>query len=157
MMTKIQEFFFTQEGLDNLKQELEDLTGPARVELAKRLRIAIQQGDLSENADYTKAKEDQAFLEGRIQEIQIMVSSAILIEAGDNKGTIGVGSTLTIKEKGLDPIEYFMVGAQEADPRNGRISNESPIGKALLGHSVGDLVDVETPGGTIVFEIIKVK
>lgn len=157
MMTKKQEFFFTQEGLDNLGKELQDLKGSARVELAKRLRVAIQQGDLSENADYSKAKEDQAFLEGRIQEIQIMLSSAVLIEEGENKGLIGVGSTLTIQEKGRDPIEYFMVGAQEADPRNGRISNESPIGKALLGHAVGDLVDVETPGGTIVFEIIKVK
>jgi len=157
MMTKKQEFFFTQEGLDNLKQELEELKGPARVELAKRLRIAIQQGDLSENADYSKAKEDQAFLEGRIQEIQIMINSAVLIEEGENKGIIGVGSTITIQEKDQDAIEYFMVGAQEADPRNGRISNESPIGKALLGHTVGDLVDVETPGGTIVFEIIKVK
>ena len=156
-MTKKQEFFFTQEGLENLEKELEELKGPARVELAKRLRIAIQQGDLSENADYTKAKEDQAFLEGRIQEIQIMLGSAVLIEEVENTGIIGVGSTITIQEKGRDAIEYFMVGAQEADPRNGRISNESPIGKALLGHTTGDLVDVETPGGTIVFEIIKVK
>ena len=156
-MTKKQEFFFTHEGLDKLKKELEELKGPARVDLAKRLRVAIQQGDLSENADYTKAKEDQAFLEGRIQEIQIMLGSAVIIEEGENKGIIGVGSTLTIQEKGRDPIEYFMVGAQEADPRNGRISNESPIGSALLGHSAGDLVDVETPGGTIVFEIMKVK
>ena len=157
MMTKKQEFFFTQEGLDKLEKEFEELKGPARVELAKRLRVAIQQGDLSENADYTKAKEDQAFLEGRIQEIQIMLSNAVIIEEGENKGIIGVGSTITIQEKGRDATEYFMVGAQEADPRNGRISNESPIGKALLGHTKGDLVDVETPGGTIVFEIIKVK
>lgn len=156
MMAKKQEFFFTQEGLEKIKKELEELKGPARTELAKRLRVAIQQGDLSENADYSKAKEDQAFLEGRIQEIQIMLSNAVLIEGGESKGVIGVGSTITIQEKGRDPIDYFMVGAQEADPRNGRISNESPIGKALLGHAAGDSVDVETPGGTIVFEILKV-
>jgi len=156
-MAKKQEFFLTKEGIEKLKVELVDLKGPQRVDLAKRLRVAIQQGDLSENADYSKAKEDQSFLEGRIQEIEIMLNNAVIIEGGESAGVISVGSTITIQEKGREAIEYFMVGAQEADPRNGRISNESPIGKALIGHAVGEKVEVETPGGVILFEILKIQ
>ena len=157
-MSNPQEFFLTQEGIDKLKEELEELKGPQRSELAKRLRVAIQQGDLSENADYSKAKEDQAFLEGRIQEIEIMLRNAVVIEAqGKADGVITLGSHITIKENGRKAIEYFMVGAKEADPRNGKISNESPIGKALMGRKVGEKVEVQTPGGTIEFKIAKVE
>ncbi len=155
-MSNPQEFHLTQAGIDKLKKEVEELKGPKRSELAQRLRTAIQQGDLSENADYIKAKEDQAFLEGRIQEIDIMLSRAVLIEGKVNSGVIDIGSTMTVQEKGRDPMAYFMVGPQEADPRNGKISHESPIGKALLGHAEGDSVDVETPGGTITYKIVKV-
>lgn len=156
-MTPAPEYFLTEEGITKLKAELEELTGPRRVELAQRLRTAIQQGDLSENADYHKAKEDQAFLEGRIQEIRALLGSAVVIESGSSGGVIGVGSTVVLREKGREPTKYFLVGAQEADPRNGKISNESPIGKALLGHKAGEKVEAQTPAGTLNFEIVSVE
>lgn len=157
-MSKAQEFFLTEEGIAKLQVELEELKGPQRIELSKRLRVAIQQGDLSENADYTKAKEDQGFLEGRIQEIEIMLRNPVIIsEENSVDGKVTLGSKITIEEKGQEPVTYFMVGATEADPRNGRISNESPIGKALLGHSAGDQVEVETPAGTLSLKISKVE
>lgn len=157
-MATNQEYYLTQEGVQNLRVELEELTGPRRTELAQRLRAAIQQGDLSENADYHKAKEDQAFLEGRIQEVQALLSNAVIIsEKVSSGGVIRVGSKFVVKEKGREPVKYFLVGAQEADPRNGKISNESPIGRALLGHSAGETVNAQTPGGTLTFEIVSVE
>ena len=114
-------------------------------------------GDLSENADYHKAKEDQAFLEGRIQELEFLVGRAIVIEEGPKGDTVTIGSHVTIQEGKEAPETYHMVGPKEADPRNGRISYESPIGKALRDHKVGDLVDVETPAGKIKFKILKIE
>jgi transcription elongation factor GreA len=149
--------YLTQEGFAKLKSELEELKGPQRTELALRLREAIQMGDLSENADYHKAKEDQAFLEGRIQELEYSLSNAVIIEETTApKGVVGVGSRVTIQEEGGDPETYQLVGSKEADPRQGRISNESPIGRALLEHRVGDSVLVETPGGKIKFKIVEI-
>ncbi len=157
-MSPNQEHYLTEEGAERLRAELQELKGPRRTELAKRLRTAIQQGDLSENADYHKAKEDQAFLEGRIQELQTLLSNAVIIsEEKSAGGVIGVGSRIVVKEKGRAPVKYFVVGAQEADPRNGKISNESPIGKALLGHRAGETVSFQTPGGTLSFEIVSVE
>lgn len=151
------EYLLTEEGLENLKVELKDMITRQREELSQRLRFAIQQGDLSENADYHKAKEDQAFLEGKIREYQEMIAGAKIIQASNNKGIIDVGSHITIQE-GTDPEErYHMVGAREANPVEGRISNESPIGKALLGHKVGETVTVETPGGQMLLKIISVE
>ncbi len=152
------EHYLTEEGAAKLRTELEDLKGPQRTELAARLREAIQQGDLSENADYSKAKEDQAFLEGRIQELEALLGRAnIITREGSADGTIAVGSVVVIKEKGREPSQYFLVGAAEADPRNGKISNESPIGRALLGHKAGETVEAETPAGKLVFEILEVE
>jgi transcription elongation factor GreA len=157
-MSPAHEYYLTEEGLQKLKAELAELSGPKRSELAQRLRTAIQQGDLSENADYHKAKEDQAFLEGRIQELNAMIGNAVIIsDAGSTGGVIGIGSKVTLKEKGREPIKYFLVGAQEADPRNGKISNESPIGKALLGHKAGDKVEAQTPAGVLAFEVVSVE
>lgn len=157
-MSPNQEYYLTEEGLAKLRVELQELKGPRRTELAKRLRTAIQQGDLSENADYHKAKEDQAFLEGRIQELQNLLSNAVIISQEKSAGgVIGVGSRVVVKEKGREPVKYFLVGAQEADPRNGKISNESPIGKALLGHRAGETVSFQSPGGTLSFEIVSVE
>jgi len=148
--------YLTPEGENKLNAELKELTGPRREELAKRLRSAIQMGDLSENADYHKAKEDQAFLEGRIQEIEGILRTAVIIE--DRKSdVINVGSHVTVQEDGNDPETYHVVGAKEADPRKGRISNESPLGSALLTHKAGDVVEAETPGGKIKFKILKVE
>lgn len=148
--------YLTPEGEAKLKAELKELTGPRRIELAERLRSAIQMGDLSENADYHKAKEDQAFLEGRIQEIEAILRTAVIIEKSSGDA-INLGSKVTVQEEGFEPETYFMVGAKEADPRHGKISNESPIGSALMNHRVGDVVIAETPGGKLKFKILKVE
>lgn len=150
--------YLTAEGAAKLKAELEELKGPQREELALRLRSAIQMGDLSENADYHKAKEDQGFLEGRIQELEYLLHHATIVEApSGQREVVEVGVTVTIQEEDYDPETYYMVGAKEADPANGRISNESPIGKALLDKRVGDVVTAETPGGTLRFKILKIE
>lgn len=149
--------YLTPEGEEKLKKELEELKGPRREELSRRLRSAIQMGDLSENADYHKAKEDQGFLEGRIQEIEYMLRNAVIIAPNANRDSVGIGNHVTIQEQGQPEETYHVVGAKEADPRNGRISNESPIGRALMDHKVGDTVDVETPGGKIKFKIVKIE
>ena len=148
--------YLTQEGAKKLEAELAELTGPRREELARRLRSAIQMGDLSENADYHKAKEEQAFLEGRIQEIEAVLRTAVVVEKS-RSDVVSVGSTVTVQEENLDPETYDLVGAKEADPRNGKISNESPIGRALMDHKVGEVVEAETPGGKIRFKILKIE
>ncbi|HVF26537.1 MAG TPA: transcription elongation factor GreA [Anaerolineales bacterium] len=148
--------YLTPEGEAKLKTELAELTGRRREELAQRLRSAIQMGDLSENADYHKAKEDQAFLEGRIQEIEAALRSAVIIE-NKHSDIVTVGSSVTIQEDNFSPETYYLVGAKEADPRNGKISNESPIGRALLDHKVGDVVETETPSGKIALKILKIE
>src|SRR6266498_965816 len=125
-----QQTYLTPEGAEKLKAELIELTGPRREELSQRLRSAIQMGDLSENADYHKAKEDQGFLEGRIQEIEGILRMAVIIEKKQSD-VVTVGAHVTVQEEGLDPETYDLVGAKEADPPNGKISNESPIGRAL--------------------------
>ena len=148
--------YLTSEGEKKLQAELAELTGPRREELAQRLRSAIQMGDLSENADYHKAKEDQAFLEGRIQEIEFLLRNVVIIEK--TKGdVVTVGSTVTVQEDNYEPETYYLVGAKEADPPNGRISNESPIGRALIDHKVGEVVEAETPGGKLKFKILKIE
>ena len=148
--------YLTPEGETRLRAELAELTGRRRQELAQRLRAAIQMGDLSENADYHKAKEDQAFLEGRIQELEAILRMAVIIEKKQSD-LVTVGSHVTIQEGDSPPETYHVVGAKEADPRNGKISNESPIGKALIDHKVGDVVEAETPSGRIKFKIRKIE
>jgi transcription elongation factor GreA len=148
--------YLTPEGEAKLKAELAELTGPRREELSKRLRSAIQMGDLSENADYHQAKEDQGFLEGRIQEIESILRTAVIIEKQQGD-IVNVGSHVTVQEEGQDPETFYVVGAKEADPRNGKISNESPIGSALINHKAGDMVEAETPSGKIKFKILKVE
>mgnify|MGYP000036671369 CR=1 FL=1 len=128
-----------------------------RQELARRLRAAVQQGDLAENADYHKAKEDQGFLEGRIQELEYLLKNAIIVDNTENPEEVQIGVFVTVQQDGLEPETYQLVGAKEADPRNGRISNESPIGRALLGHRVNDVVIAETPAGKISLTILKIE
>lgn len=149
--------YLTKEGIARLKMELEQLKGAKRQDLAKRLRAAIQMGDLSENADYHKAKEDQAFLEGRIQEIEYLLRNAVLIEKDASRETVGLGNHVTIQEGDSSPETYHLVGAKEADPRNGKISNESPIGRALVDRRVGEIVEVPTPGGARKIKILKIE
>jgi transcription elongation factor GreA len=151
-----QKIYLTPEGAEKLTAELKELTGPRREALSQRLRSAIQMGDLSENADYHKAKEDQAFLEGRIQEIEAVLRTAVIVEK-TKSDVVTVGSTVTVQEESFDPETYYMVGAKEADPRSSKISNESPIGRALMNHKVGDIVQAETPGGKIKIKILKIE
>ena len=152
------ETYLTAEGAEKIKQELEHLRGPAREELAKRLRSAIQQGDLSENADYSSAKEEQSFLEGKILELEYALKNAVIIEdMPKDKETIGIGSTITVQEEDYPPDTYYLVGPKEADPRQGRISHESPIGKALLNHKVGDEISYDAPIGSIRLKILKIE
>jgi transcription elongation factor GreA len=150
--------YLTAEGAERLKKELEYLKGPAREQLAQRLRAAIQLGDLSENADYISAKEEQGFLEGRIQELtQILSNVQIIDEHKANRDVVDIGSHVTIQEDDFDPEVYYIVGPKEADPRNARISHESPIGRALIGHRVGETVTAETPNGAIRFKVLKIE
>ena len=115
-------------------------------------------GDLSENADYHKAKEDQGFLEGRIQELEFVLQNAIIIDANQAPSdSVQIGARVTIQEEDYAPETYYIVGAQEADPRNGRISNESPIGCALIGAKVGDTVVAHAPGGNLHLKILKIE
>jgi len=113
-------------------------------------------GDLSENADYHKAKEDQSFLEGRIQEIEAILRTATIVE-NKKSGVVGVGTMVTIQEEDMEPEVFYLVGAKEADSRNRKISNESPYGRALMDHKVGDIVEAETPGGKVKLKIVKIE
>lgn len=150
--------YLTAAGAEKLRAELQELKGPRRTELAHRLREAISQGDLSENADYTKAKEDQGFLEGRIQELDYLLANAIIVEDEQiDRDKVSVGAVVTIQEEDFEPEQFKMVGAKEADPRQGMISNESPIGRALMGCKVGDWVEAITPGGTVRMKILKIE
>lgn len=149
--------YLTSEGAAVLQAELADLKGPQRQALALRLREAIQMGDLSENADYHKAKEDQAFLEGRVQELDYILGAAIIVEKVTNKDVVSVGVLVTVQEDDFEPEQYHIVGAKEADPRAGKISHESPIGRALMDRRVGDTVEAHTPGGSIRLKILGIE
>ncbi len=150
--------YITEEGYHKLQEELEHLKTTKRSELAKRLQEAIAMGDLSENADYAYAKQEQAFMEGRILELEDSLRRAQLITNNGRKGVIGVGSTVTVSEEGYDDEEtYRIVGVHEADPSKGLISNESPMGRALLGAKVGNKVKFETPGGLVMFVVKKIE
>jgi transcription elongation factor GreA len=146
-----EETYLTAEGAEELRQELEDLIKVKRPALAAQLKEAISQGDLSENADYHDAKEQQAFLEGRILYLENLLRKATIIDEDESTKPlkeVQVGCEVTILgEDETDTETYRIVGAAEADPRNGKISNESPIGSALLGRKVGDEIKVQTPGG----------
>lgn len=150
--------YLTLEGKEALKKELDLLVNVQRPDLAAKLAEAVAQGDLKENADYHDAKEKQAFLEGRIQQLEQMLRSAVIIEKDVNSSLVGMGSVVTIVEEGYDDEEtYTIVGAAEANPSANKISNESPVGKALLGRSKGEKVKVKTPMGETVFKIKTVK
>ena len=139
--------FLTPEGLRKLQEELEYFRTVRRSDVASRIRSAKEEGDLTENAEYDDAKNEQAFVEGRILTLEQMVNNHVLIEEGRATDRVTVGARVTVVEDGEDPITYHIVGSAEADPSIGRISNESPFGKALLAHREGDTVQVHTPGG----------
>ena len=150
--------FLTKEGFEKLQEELDYLRKVKRQEVADRLHEAMEGGELIENAEYEAAKNEQAFVEGRIQELDLLLATARVIEDNKKKkiDTVQVGSMVTIQEDGYDEETYTIVGAAEANPRNGKISNESPIGKAILNHRAGDQVQVEAPDGSYKVRIIKI-
>ena len=150
--------YLTPEGKEKLEKELNELKTTGRRELAERLKSAISMGDLSENADYHKAKEDQSFLEGRIQELERTLYNSEVIETQSNYDKVDVGAKVTIKEGDYEPETYHLVGSNEANPREGKISHESPIGKAIRGHQEGDTVKVKLPNGeTIEITILSIE
>ena len=149
--------FLTKEGYEKLQQELDFLRKDRRQEIAARLREASDGEDLIENAEYEAAKNEQAFVEGRIKELDILLATAKIISEGNTGGIIQVGSKVTIQEEGNDEKESFIiVGAAEADPKDGKISNESPLGRALLEHIKNDAVIVQSPDGEYTVKILKV-
>jgi transcription elongation factor GreA len=151
--------YLTPEGLEKIQKELAHLKGPERDAISQRLRSAIQMGDLSENADYIKAKEDQGFLEGRIKELEYTLKNVTIIDkANIDTSKVNIGSTITVQEGDFETETWFLVGPKEASPRAGKISYESPIGKALIGRSVGDNVNVVLPNGNnISLKILKIE
>lgn len=148
--------YLTHEGFDRLQSELEFLRTEKRAQVADRLREALEDGELIENAELEAAKNEQSFVEGRIKELEILLSNAQLIDENSDSDIIQVGTKVKVQEEGLDPEVYVIVGAAEADPRLGRISNESPLGKALLNHQAGDKVKVEAPGGAFEIEVLSI-
>ena len=151
--------YLTAEGARKLREELDFLKKVKRPELADRLNFAIKQGDLSENADYHAAKEDQSFLEGRIIELERTLRDIeILDESSSVRGIIRLGSKIVVVEEGFQDRENFqLVGRAEADPAMGKISNESPLGQALIGKRVGETARVSAPGGQTIFKIVDVE
>jgi transcription elongation factor GreA len=152
-----QETFLTPEGHQKLEEELNYLTTVRRSEVAKAIHEAKMDGDVSENAGYEEAKRQQAFVEGRIMTLQAMLENAVLIESNGPSETVILGSRVTVVEEGWEPETYAIVGSAEANPGAGRISNESPLGKALMGHRVGEKVVFETPSGEAEVEILSIE
>jgi len=151
--------YLTQEGYAKLQGELDNLRTVRRQEVAERLRDALEDGDagIDADAECDAARNEQAFVEGRIREIETILSNVKLIDENVKKGIVEVGAKVTIQEEGFDPEHYTIVGAVETSPGNGRISNESPLGKALMGHIAGDAVRVKAPDGEFVVTLLKVE
>ncbi|MFQ6015418.1 MAG: transcription elongation factor GreA [Anaerolineae bacterium] len=149
--------FLTPEGLKKLKDELEYLRTVRRQEVAERIHAAKEDGDVTDSAGYEDAKNEQAFIEGRILTLESLLQNVTIIEEGGPTDTVHLGTWVTVAEGNKEPETFHIVGSAEADPSNGCISNESPVGKALLGHRVGDEVAVETPNGLIHFKILEIR
>ncbi|HHW30326.1 MAG TPA: transcription elongation factor GreA [Clostridiaceae bacterium] len=152
------EVVLTYEGLKKLEEELEFLKGTKRREIAERIKQALSFGDISENSEYDEAKNDQAQVESRILQLETMLKNAIVIDEDDiNTEKVCVGSKVKIRDLDSDEVyEYFIVGSTEADPVKSKISNESPVGKALMGKQKGNIVEIDVPDGLIRFEILQI-
>ncbi len=155
-MTK--QVLLTDEGLKNLEAELEELKTVKRKEIAEKIKVALSFGDLSENSEYDEAKNEQAIVEARIAAIENMLKNVQIINEDElSTEIIHVGSKVKVRDIDFDDIcDYKIVGSSEADPVNGRISDESPVGKGLIGHKVGDMVEIETPAGSMSYEILEI-
>lgn len=152
------QIILTGEGLQKLEKELEELKTIRRKEVSEKIKVALSFGDLSENSEYDEAKNEQAIVESRIVEIEQMLKNVtVLDESGITTDTVSVGSVISVRRVGMDRIDtYKIVGSTEAAPLQKKISDESPVGKAMLGHRVGETVDVETPSGVIQYEILEI-
>ena len=156
-MAEMQRTLVTREGLEEMKKELDRLRSTERAEVAQRLKEAIAQGDLSENSEYDEAKNAQAFLEGRILQLEQQIRTAQVIEKG-SKDRVDVGSTVVIEDLGEKIREKVtIVGSTESNPFEGRISNESPVGRVLMGAKEGDVVEAEAPNGVLKYKVIKIE
>lgn len=153
------EVILTQEGLKKLEEELEYLKSVKRREVAERIKVAIGYGDISENSEYEDAKNEQAFVEGRIITLEKLLRNARIINNEEvDINTVSVGSVVVLKDLEYgDTVEYSIVGTAESDPFQNKISNESPVGKAILGKKKGSTVDVTVPAGTIQYQIVDIK
>lgn len=154
-MTK--QTIITDEGLKRLERELEELKTVKRKEIAEKIKVALSFGDLSENSEYDEAKNEQAIIEGRIAEIEEQLKNVRILDENElSTEIIHVGSTVRVKDSDGDEMTYRIVGSTESDPMHGRISDESPVGKALLGHGVGDVVEVEIPNGVMHYTVMEI-
>ena len=152
------ETILTAEGLKKLEDELENLRSVKRHEVAERIKVAIGYGDISENSEYDDAKNEQAFIEGRILELEQMISTATVIDSASNKeGVVMLGSTVVVKDMEFGDEETYTIVGTTADPSKNRISNESPVGAAILGQKVNSVVQVHTPAGELSYQILEVK
>ena len=149
--------FLTRQGFQKLQDELDFLRTTKRQEVAARLHEAMEGGELIEDAEYEAAKNEQAFVEGRIQELEILLANARVIDENKKNDVAQVGAKVTVQEEGGEPELYTIVGPAEANPREGMISNESPLGRALIGHRENDSVRVDAPAGSFKVKIIKVE
>ena len=149
----------TQEGYNKIEEEVEYLKTIKRKEVAERIKVAISFGDLSENAEYDEAKNEQAQVEERIIKLESMIRRAVIIdESKIDSNVVTIGSIVKVNDMDFEEeVEYTIVGSAEADPYEGKISNESPVGKALLGRTIGDIVDVQVPDGVAKFEILEIR
>lgn len=153
------EIFVSEEGLQKLKEELDYLITEKRKEVVERIKIARGFGDLSENSEYDAAKDEQAFVEARISQLENMIRNAKIINASESAhDVVGIGKTVIIQELPDGEMEeYTIVGSTESDPLNGKISNDSPMAQSLIGHTEGEEVSVQTPGGEMKVKIVKIK
>lgn len=158
-MSESKKYVMTYEGVKKLEDELEYLKTVKRKEVTEKIKVALGYGDLSENSEYDEAKNEQAFTEGRILQIENMLKNATVVDESElPKDVVSVGSKVKVKDYDFDEIvEYSIVGSAEADPMNFKLSNESPVGKGLVGKKVGDIVEVVVPDGVSKFEILEIK
>ncbi|MBW6411161.1 transcription elongation factor GreA [Clostridium weizhouense] len=158
-MSETKQYVMTYEGVKKLENELEYLKTVKRKEITEKIKVALGYGDLSENSEYDEAKNDQAFTEGKILQLENMLKNAVVVDESDIPNDIvAVGSKVKVKDYDFDEeVEYSIVGSAEADPMNFKISNESPVGKALVGKKIGDIVEVVVPDGVSKFEILDIK
>ncbi|SRR6266571_358711 len=155
-MLNNKKIYLTQEGLNDLKKEHDELLNVKRPEVVQRLSAARDMGDLAENAEYTAARDELAFIDGRIEELEGILRDVVIIAHTQNKGAVDLGSEVTVEIKGKKEV-FSVVGEWEADPAQKKISHESPLGKALLGKAVGDTIEVEAPAGKMVYTVVSVR